>query len=70
MVRGRPFLALAVILTLAVLCPTRATCGGVLRIESPQLDVGKVTAGSPAVATFVFHNDGDRDIHILQAKPS
>jgi hypothetical protein len=70
MVGGRPYLALAVMFTVAVLCPTSATCGGALRIESPQLDVGKVMAGSPAVATFVFHNDGDRDVHILQAKPS
>jgi hypothetical protein len=41
-----------------------------LRIDTPQLDVGKVMAGSAAVGTFVFHNESDRDITILQAKPS
>ena len=31
---------------------------------------GEVTAGTAAVGTFVFHNDGDRDVTILRAKPS
>ena len=39
-------------------------------VESTQLDVGTVTAGTIAAATFVFHNDGDREVRILRAAPS
>ena len=39
-------------------------------VESTQLDVGTVTAGTTAVATFVFHNEGDREVRILRAAPS
>jgi len=39
-------------------------------VESTQLDVGSITAGKTAVATFVFHNDGDRAVQILRAAPS
>ncbi len=39
-------------------------------VESSQLEVGPVTAGSTAVATFIFHNEGDGDIEILRAAPS
>ncbi len=41
-----------------------------LRVESSELVVGPVTSGSVAVATFVFHNDGEADVHILRAAPS
>ncbi len=40
------------------------------RVESAGLDVGPVTAGTTAEATFVFHNEGDRDVRILRAAPS
>jgi hypothetical protein len=39
-------------------------------VESTQLELGSVTAGKTAVATFVFHNDGDRAVQILRAAPS
>jgi hypothetical protein len=39
-------------------------------VESTQLDVGPVTAGKTAAATFVFHNDSDREVRILRAAPS
>jgi hypothetical protein len=40
------------------------------RVESSELEVGPVTAGTIAVATFVFHNDGEAEVHILRAAPS
>jgi len=66
--RVRACLALIVACGFGLLSP--ATCDAELRVESQQLDLGKVMAGSAAVGTFVFHNDGDRDINILHAKPS
>jgi hypothetical protein len=46
------------------------TANQAFRVESPQLDIGKVRAGAEAVATFVFHNDGEKDVRIIRAKPS
>lgn len=40
------------------------------RVENPRIDLGDIKAGSDAVATFVFHNDGTEDVKILRAKPS
>jgi hypothetical protein len=40
------------------------------RVEAESVDVGDVRAGTDAVATFVFHNDGDKDVKIIKAKPS
>jgi len=40
------------------------------RVENPSLDLGKVTAGETVEATFVFHNDGSEDVHIIRARPS
>lgn len=39
-------------------------------VESGDLEIGPVTAGETAVATFVFHNEGDDDVQILRAAPS
>jgi hypothetical protein len=39
-------------------------------VESSQLEIGPVTAGSMAVAEFTFHNEGDADVHIVRAAPS
>lgn len=39
-------------------------------VESTHLEVGPVIAGTTAVATFVFRNDGDKEIQILRAAPS
>ena len=40
------------------------------RIEEAELDLGIIVAGTTATATFVFHNDGPDDVHIIRAKPS
>lgn len=40
------------------------------RVEEADLDLGTVVAGDVATATFVFHNDGPDDVHIIRAKPS
>ena len=40
------------------------------RVEEPNLDIGRVIAGKTAVGTFVFHNDSEKDVRILRAKPS
>ena len=40
------------------------------RIEEAELDLGTIVAGTIATATFVFHNDGQDDVHIIRAKPS
>jgi len=39
-------------------------------VENPRIDVGEIKAGSDAVATFVFHNEGPTDVKIIKAKPS
>ena len=39
-------------------------------VEEAHLDLGTIVAGTVATATFVFHNDGPDDIHIIRAKPS
>jgi hypothetical protein len=41
-----------------------------LRAEQASLDLGDVVAGSEVRAHFVLHNDGDRDVRIIRAKPS
>ena len=40
------------------------------RVEEANLNLGTVVAGTEATATFVFHNDGPDDVHIIRAKPS
>ena len=40
------------------------------RVESRELDLGTIVAGTVAEAVFVFHNDGPEDVHIIRAKPS
>jgi len=40
------------------------------RVEEAALDLGTIVAGTVATATFVFHNDGPDDVHIIRAKPS
>ena len=40
------------------------------RVEQAELDLGTIVAGSTATATFVFRNDGPKDVHIIRAKPS
>ncbi len=69
MTRGRTWLAMTA-MCLSGFLPGTATGDAGLRIDTPQLDLGEVRAGTAAVGTFVFHNDGDRDVTILRAKPS
>jgi len=44
--------------------------GPALTVENPKIDIGEIKAGSDAVATFVFHNNGPNDVQIIKAKPS
>jgi hypothetical protein len=44
--------------------------GASFRVESASLDLGTVVAGETVEATFVFHNDGSEDVHIIRARPS
>ena len=44
--------------------------GSSFRVEQDHLDLGAVVAGETVTATFVFHNDGPGDVHIIRAKPS
>jgi len=46
------------------------TSGPKFTVENPKIDIGEVKAGSDAVATFVFHNEGTEDVKIIKAKPS
>jgi hypothetical protein len=39
-------------------------------VEEAELDLGTIVAGTLATATFVFHNHGPTDVHIIRAKPS
>ena len=39
-------------------------------VEEAKMDLGTIVAGTTATATFVFHNDGPDDVHIIRAKPS
>jgi len=40
------------------------------RVEEPNLKLGKIMAGKDAVGTFIFHNETDKDVKIIRAKPS
>lgn len=39
-------------------------------VEQADIDLGTVVAGQDAVATFVFHNETEKDVKIIRAKPS
>jgi hypothetical protein len=39
-------------------------------VEEAQIDLGEVKAGTEAVATFTFVNQGTEDVRIIRAKPS
>ncbi len=41
-----------------------------LWVEKASLDLGTVVAGESVNATFVFHNHGSEDVHIIRATPS
>jgi len=65
-----PTLALALSLLASVTGGGEVPVAGSFRVENADLDLGRVTAGAIATATFVFRNDGPTDIHILKAAPS
>ena len=39
-------------------------------VENDSIEIGRVVAGHTASAIFVFHNDGETDVHIVHATPS
>ena len=41
-----------------------------LWVENTHLNMGRVVAGSTATATYVFHNEGDAEVHIVRATPT
>jgi hypothetical protein len=41
-----------------------------LRVEEPNLDLGRVVAGKVVTGTFIFHNESEKDVKIVRAKPS
>ncbi|GEM_PF-5121336 len=43
--------------------------GPAIRFEEETLALGEVIRGREAEAEFVYHNLGDRPLHILKAKP-
>lgn len=68
-------LGLAVIAAVCVATPCAAGAGAEVApptfwVESSHLEVGPVSAGSTAVATFVFRNEGDKAVRIIRAAPS
>lgn len=40
------------------------------RVEEASVHVGRVIAGNDITGTFVFHNDSDKEVKIIRAKPS
>ena len=41
----------------------------IMKLEKTQIDLGKITQGDEAVATFTIKNEGKGDLRILKAKP-
>ena len=41
-----------------------------LWVEERRLEIGDIRAGSEVLGTFIFHNDGEKDVRIIRAKPS
>jgi hypothetical protein len=44
--------------------------GGTFRVEKAEIDIGKLKAGEEGVFVFTFHNESERDVKILRAKPT
>ena len=66
-------LAAAVLfLAVAVVTPTSALDDAKpsFWVENDSIEIGRVVAGRTASATFIFHNDGETDVHIVHATPS
>lgn len=62
--------ALMVVLVVTAAEDTKSDDTPGFRVEEAAVDLGTVIAGKDAVATFVFHNDTDKDVKIIRAKPS
>ncbi len=39
-------------------------------VEEANIELESVAAGTDAVGTFIFHNDTDKEVKIIKAKPS
>ena len=65
-----PMLIAGAAITMLTAAEQGSPSGTALRVDETTVDAGEVFAGRQAIATFVIHNDGDRDIRILRAKPS
>ena len=39
-------------------------------VEEADIELESVAAGTDAVGTFIFHNDTDKEVKIIKAKPS
>ncbi len=39
-------------------------------VEEANIELDSVAAGTDAVGTFIFHNDTDKEVKIIKAKPS
>ena len=39
-------------------------------VEEANLDLGTISAGTDAIGTYVFHNDTNKEVKIIKAKPS
>jgi len=61
---------LAIVLLTAFPAVAAENAPGSFRVETAEVDLGTIIAGTTATATFVFHNDGPEDVHIIRAKPS
>ena len=74
MIRGRRVVALAAALVCAQMAAAVTASAedekASFWVEKTHLDLGTVVAGETAIATFVFHNDGSDDVHIIRATPS
>ena len=66
------FMAVVVFMVTAVATPTSALedAQPSFWVENDSIEIGKIVAGRKASATFVFHNDGETDVHIVHATPS
>ena len=39
-------------------------------VEEANIELESIAAGTDAVGTFIFHNDTDKEVKIIKAKPS
>ncbi len=65
-------LVVSVAMSLAVYAETEHAEKGAkgFWVEQAHVELDPVAAGTDAVATYVFHNDTDKEVKIIKAKPS